>query len=557
MKVLLMDKETTGIVSMVYAQSEILQREVFLFERIDSDGRETMKHLKAICFVRPTNKNLELLKKELKIPKYGMYYLFFSNNVSKSYLKQLAEADDQEVVKEVQEFYADYFAVGPHIFSFNIVGCSQGKNWVPEKQDRVIDGVLSLLLSLRKKPIIRFQQSSQMCRRLAEGVMQNMKKMNDEARLFDFRQSDISPILLIVDRTDDPVTPLLNQWTYQAMVHELLGINNNRISLATVPGIANELKEVVLSAEHDEVYRDNMYLNFGQIGSNIKELMDKFQKDAKSNQKLESISDMKAFVESYPQFRKMSGTVSKHVTVVSELSRLVSEHLLLDISELEQDMTSRADHAVHIDAIRKLLANNKVRSIDAVRLVLLYILRYERTAGNDIKNLRSELQKRGTKDVLVKLIYNMVEYAGAKVRTSDVFAQNKNALSNAKKFIKGLKGVENIYTQHKPLLAETLESLIKGKLDQRQYPYLGKDVFRDKPQDIIVFMVGGTTYEEAITVYQANCNYQGVRIILGGTAMHNTETFLEEVKESMKQPPQSPTVSYSTNNSSKSHMQDL
>jgi hypothetical protein len=34
--------------------------------------------------------------------------------------------------------------------------------------------------------------------------------------------------VLIVDRRDDPVTPLLAQWTYQAMVHELLGISNNR-----------------------------------------------------------------------------------------------------------------------------------------------------------------------------------------------------------------------------------------------------------------------------------------------------------------------------------------
>lgn len=44
----------TGIVSMVYTQSEILQKEVYLFERIDSANREIMKHLKAICFLRPT-----------------------------------------------------------------------------------------------------------------------------------------------------------------------------------------------------------------------------------------------------------------------------------------------------------------------------------------------------------------------------------------------------------------------------------------------------------------------------------------------------------------------
>jgi hypothetical protein len=38
------------------------------------------------------------------------------------------------------------------------------------------------------------------------------------------------------------VTPLLSQWTYQAMVHELLGINNNRVSLAGTPGITKDLQ---------------------------------------------------------------------------------------------------------------------------------------------------------------------------------------------------------------------------------------------------------------------------------------------------------------------------
>eukprot|EP00054_Salpingoeca_dolichothecata_P021977 m.142403 g.142403 ORF g.142403 m.142403 type:complete len:118 (-) comp24184_c0_seq1:95-448(-) len=54
MKVLLLDKETTSIVSMVYAQSEILQKEVYLIERIDIAAREPMTHLKCICFLRPT-----------------------------------------------------------------------------------------------------------------------------------------------------------------------------------------------------------------------------------------------------------------------------------------------------------------------------------------------------------------------------------------------------------------------------------------------------------------------------------------------------------------------
>lgn len=36
-------------------------------------------------------------------------------------------------------------------------------------------------------------------------------------------------------------------------------------------------------------------------------------------------------------------------------------------------------------------------------------------------------------------------------------------------------------------------------------------------------MVGGATYEETLTVYELNKANPGVRIILGGTAIHNTE----------------------------------
>jgi hypothetical protein len=66
--------------------------------------------------------------------------------------------------------------------------------------------------------------------------------MQQEGQLFDFRRTDTPPILLILDRRNDPVTPLLSQWTYQAMVHELLGIQNGRVDLSDVPDIRAELQ---------------------------------------------------------------------------------------------------------------------------------------------------------------------------------------------------------------------------------------------------------------------------------------------------------------------------
>lgn len=106
------------------------------------------------------------------------------------------------------------------------------------------------------------------------------KTIHREQELFKFT-SDTTPILLILDRRDDPVTPLLNQvrgrgkciecglygvcvclivmysptpslvmysptppsmqWSYQAMVHEVLAINNHRVDLSRAPGIKKDL----------------------------------------------------------------------------------------------------------------------------------------------------------------------------------------------------------------------------------------------------------------------------------------------------------------------------
>ena len=75
MKVLLMDKETAGIVSLVVNQSTALQKEVYLFERIDNPKREALLHLRCIAFLRPTHENFRLLSAEFADPKYREYHL--------------------------------------------------------------------------------------------------------------------------------------------------------------------------------------------------------------------------------------------------------------------------------------------------------------------------------------------------------------------------------------------------------------------------------------------------------------------------------------------------
>lgn len=122
---------------------------------------------------------------------------------------------------------------------------------------------------------------------------------------------------------------------------------------------------------------------------------------------------------------------------------------------------------------------------------------------------------------------------------SDLF-ESSSIFSGARDRFKGLKGVENVYTQHSPRLEATLQNLIKGRLKEQQYPFIeGGGTTRDKPQDIIIFMIGGATYEEAKMVAQVNASFPGVRVVLGATTVHNTTTFMEEVDDAVASWPNS------------------
>lgn len=419
---------------MVFSQSEMMQKDVFLFERIDGvRSNERMKYLKCIVFMRPTNENVAALAQELISPKYGSYYLYFSNLIPRTDVKMLAEKDQSESVREIKEVYADYLAVNPDLFSLNIPTSLHALNWLPSALNRSVDGIVSVLLSLKLRPVIRYRISSSPAQQLAKKIFD---LLNKETALFSFRPTEDGvppPLLLILDRRDDPVTPLLNQWTYQAMVHELLTIKNNRVDLANVKDVPKELKEVVLSAQQDEVYAKHLYSNFGEIATAIKSLMDEFQKKAKDQKKIESINDMKNFVETYPQFKKMSGTVTKHLVVISELSLQVNKQNLLELSELEQEIACRSDHSAQLQRVKRLISDENISVHNALRLVLLYSLRYERHANCGTAGLLQIIKNRNGKAFLVPRI---LEYISQSMR-QDLF-NITNLTENAVKMTRNL-----------------------------------------------------------------------------------------------------------------------
>lgn len=284
-----------------------------------------------------------------------------------------------------------------------------------------------------------------------------------------------------------------------------------------------------------------MYLNFGDLGQNAKDYVEQFASKQASGQKLESIEDMKRFVEEFPEFRRLSGNVTKHVTLVGELSRRVGTDNLLDVSELEQSLACNDNHSQDVKTLQTLIQNPSVPPDNKLRLVAIYALRYHTHSSNATPALCDLLSvAAGIPKYRVNLIPRLLAYAsslqnaaGASGGIPDLFSQPTGLFDSARaRFNRGLRGVENVYTQHSPLLEATLQDLIKGRLNTSTYPFVeGGGQTRDKPQDIIVFMVGGTTYEEAKMVAQVNASSPGVRVVLGGTGVLNSADFLGQVEE--------------------------
>jgi len=345
---------------------------------------------------------------------------FFTNTIDTKYLEQLATADEHEVVQEVQEIFGDYYAINSDCWSLNLPYSSSisnfSKSWA-ETLTRTTQGLLSCLLSLKIKPYVRVQKSSDISIIVGKELIRQIKE-NQE--LFNFRSPDVPPLLLIIDRKDDPVTPLLTQWTYQAMVHEMLGIENNLVDLSKITSAEKKLEQpqIVLSAEQDSFYKENMFNNFGDLGTSIRNLVEQYQiktkQQTRDNKDDMTIEEMKTFVKNIPDIKKLGGNVTKHMALIEELQRQVKIRKLLDVSELEQQLACVENHknaVAHLNTMFSRSGEKKINPNELLKLVLLYVLRYESLEDNKIKTFTQMLSEiLPTEDV--KLVKTIRNYAG-------------------------------------------------------------------------------------------------------------------------------------------------
>lgn len=131
---------------------------------------------------------------------------------------------------------------------------------------------------------------------------------------------------------------------------------------------------------------------------------------------------MRRLIERYPDVQRQKGVLVKHVALTSELSRLVDERGLMEMSELEQELACTESLTEAFNKVETLVEDPKVSWEDKLRLVLLYSLRYELEGEREVRFLERSLKDaQGVPDSAVGACALIRRYAGVSVRGCDIF----------------------------------------------------------------------------------------------------------------------------------------
>lgn len=376
-----------------------------------------------------------------------------------------------------------------------------------------------------------------MSSKLANEVKDIVKKESSSG-LFDFTSpaADKPATLLIVDRKSDLSTPLLLQWTYQAMIHEIFGIEDGCVDIST-SNFQTSQRSVLLNsapssqqhnlvASQDPFFAENMHLNFAQVAENLSELTKMYQEKTNSKQKLDSLVGIKQFLEDYPAMMKLTSTLSKHLEIISALQNATKASYLLDASEAQQNILSSSESAHFLDEI---LSEAKVPKCLKINVSTLFALQAVKRSNSAFNLLTYFEHLRGFPSITSEDIETIDLFIKLAHHESDLQQTWGSFVS-----LSSTRTDENIYSFHVPPIIGLIDAAARGKLDKDLFPALPIDT-RHSPaiscgqqcKELIIFIVGGTTFEEACHIDRYMKLNPGVTILIGGNTVLNAKKVME------------------------------
>ncbi|RWA10762.1 hypothetical protein EKO27_g4345 [Xylaria grammica] len=538
-KVLVIDATSKNIIDNVVKEDDILNYNIANIERIE-ERREINPTMDAIYLLSPQPHIVDCLLADMERRRYKRCFLVWVSVLDPQLRRRI---DNSPIAKQqiagFETLSIDYYPRESHLVTFR-------DPW--------------------SFPILYHPSCNGLVKQHMQDLAQKVWEALDEYAQWNpnFPPPSSRPqgVLIVTDRSMDLMAPLIHEFTYQAMAHDLLPIKDGdktTFHMTFNEGTPEAEEKDIELTDKDKVWVENRHKH---MKDTIDKLMGDFQKFldqnphfTNSNSDTTSINAIKDMMAGLPQFTEMKEAYSLHITMAQECMNIFQHQKLADMSAIEQSMATGLDEdnrkAKHVlDSVVRLLDDDAVSQSDRLRLIIMYLLYRDGVILEDVKRLLAHAslpQQDG------EIITNLEQLGGRTTR---------GGLKEPKREDPPLFPIDtkapipedNYLSRFSPAVKHMLENLCRGTLDQNPFPYvkppldpnedvmIGQGSLRaakpswagagrrvaDNRQRIIVFMAGGATFSEARSCYEVGSEMNR-DIFMATSHMLTPQLFIRQV----------------------------
>ncbi|CAM9793879.1 unnamed protein product [Discosporangium mesarthrocarpum] len=389
--------------------------------------------------------------------------------------------------------------------------------------------------------------------------------------------------LLLVDRCEDTLSPLMHDFTYQCLVQDVLDVQDDRISYMVETGKGLSKKDVLLN-DQDDLWAEFRHEHIGKVlndlGNRFRELVKNSSGAAslvKGGGREMSLEAMATATRDLPAFQELSKKMSQHIKIAQQCMSKVDKLNLLKIGALEQTMalgkdelgTSRSHQDLlggwTMDGERQPGLLEIMRSSSATPEMKMRLAGvFTQTQRNlTVTEKRNILGAASLPPSLVKALENL-DVLGFGARGSQ---QGRGGSAPKKRRFKFGFGTsksteeESDYTHMRPVappffsyhtpLKTTIDKLATDELSLEEFPSLlpmPATQKRSEPRSIrkagkggphisgayggarvMVFVIGGVCYSELRGAYEC-MHTHGREVIVGGTGFLSPNDYVQGLR---------------------------
>ena len=403
-KVLIVDTVTTPVLSACCGMSDLTNEGVSLVESLGK-GREPQVHLDAVYFISPSLASLLALcadwsSGDIAKRLYRRAHVFFSSPIPKDNLQTLKKckglvaslATLVELNLEYQTKDTNTFTTGQAGALSLFFGDNKPDRAFTDAAETSAKRLATVLSSLGEFPSIRYgdkgiddkagtSPAAAVAHRLHRTMLGLTTNANAAAgQSYAGGSSQLSTCdVLILDRSFDPIAPVAREWTYEALLFDLLPIHHTSglYTYEITTGTGVQKKQTVIG-EHDSLFKE---LRHEHVAFALNALAEKAKTFGELNGRLHpkrghegTTGSLKRAVESLPRFMEAQAKLSIHTSIAASINKNLTDFGLSEVGRLEErvifgEATSKEIIGLFNDAQA---SGDKLRPCDKLRLVLLY-----------------------------------------------------------------------------------------------------------------------------------------------------------------------------------------